>query len=224
LSKIIQATDISKTITKKNQCHILLPSCSIDITEGDMVALTGESGIGKSTLLNILGCLDAPSTGKYFLGGHPIHAYSTKQKALIRKRTFGYIFQQYWLIKHLTVLENVALSLHYAEQKATDIDLEAKKALETVGLLSHQAHYPMQLSGGQQQRACIARAIITKPKIIIADEPTGALDQENSKQVMSLLRDINNNLKTTVLIVTHDQKIASLCNKHIPITTLFTQQ
>lgn len=224
MSKIIQAVNISKTITKKTQQHILLPPCSLSITTGDMVALTGESGIGKSTLLNILGCLDATTTGEYLLEDHPIHTYTTKQKAIVRKKTFGYIFQQYWLIKHLTVLENTALSLQYADQKVTNIDQEAQKALATVGLLSHQAHYPMQLSGGQQQRACIARAIVTKPKIIIADEPTGALDQENSKQVMSLLKDINQNQKTTVLIVTHDQKIADLCHRHIPITTLFTQK
>lgn len=221
MSKIIQATNISKRIVKKNHQHLLLQACSITLDRGAMIALTGESGIGKSTLLNILGCLDAPSTGEYFLEDMPIHTYNTSQKSIVRKKNFGYIFQQYWLIKHLTVLENVALSLQYADQKIKNISQKAKEALDTVGLMSHHAHYPMQLSGGQQQRVCIARAIVTQPKVIIADEPTGALDHENSMQIMALLNNINQTNHTTVLIVTHDQKIAGLCDSHIPIEELF---
>ena len=142
---------------------------------------------------------------------------------MIRKKTFGYIFQQYWLIKHLTILENVELALSYSNSAGSEHQKKATQALKRVGLEQHIHHYPMHLSGGQQQKASIARAIVTKPSIIIADEPTGALDSHSSLQIMHLLRDINMTQKTTIIVVTHDKNIANLCNKELAMELLLSQ-
>ena len=224
LSKIIKILNLNKTINQYNKDIIILPACSLSIESADMVAITGQSGIGKSTLLNIIGCLDQPSNGHYFLNGVDISRLPAPQRALIRKQTFGYIFQQYWLIKHLTILENIELALYYQHGNRADNTQKARDALALVDLPDHAHHYPLHLSGGQQQKASIARAIVTAPSILIADEPTGALDHDNSMQIMQLLRSINKNNKTTVILVTHDREIAGMCNKRLPMETLFTQQ
>ncbi len=189
-----------------------------------MVAITGQSGAGKSTLLNIIGCLDQPSSGQYYLNQHDITDLSCTARSLLRKETFGYIFQQYWLINHLTVVENVELALLYRSGHCRSNREKARNALDQLGILSHAEHYPCQLSGGQQQRASIARAIITKPNILIADEPTGALDHDNSMQIMQILKEINRSHGTTVILVTHDREIAGMCNKRLPMETLFTKK
>lgn len=210
---------INKQVQKENKTINILQECSLTVQQGDMIAITGQSGIGKSTLLNIIGCLDQPSSGTYHLNGQDITSLSTEHKSKIRKEIFGYIFQQYWLIKHLTILENVELALHYKGMKNTR--KIATETLETLGLLQHQHQLPNQLSGGQQQKSSIARAIATQPKIIIADEPTGALDKKSSHQVMSLLKDINHTTQTTIIVVTHDQDMAKICNKQMAIESLF---
>ena len=206
-----------------NKKHTILQECSIDVDKGDMIAITGQSGIGKSTLLNIIGCLDQPSSGNYWLNQQDLTKLTLKEQALIRKETFGYIFQQYWLIKHLTILENVELALSYSNTINSHHQQTAIQALKRVGLEQHLHHYPIHLSGGQQQKASIARAIVTNPSIIIADEPTGALDNNSSLQVMHLLRDINISQGTTMIVVTHDKDIANLCNKELPMQMLLSK-
>lgn len=221
LPKIIQIRNVRKQIEKNHNHHTILPECSIEIEEGEMVAITGESGIGKSTLLNIIGCLDTPTSGTYWLEGQEINTLSLKKKAMIRKETFGYVFQQYWLIKHLTVIENVELSIKY-KSKSKNYREIARETLCQLGLENHLYHLPEELSGGQQQRVSIARAIVTKPKVLIADEPTGALDESNSLQIMQTLDKINKERKTTIILVTHDKKVAQFCNTVYPIHSLFT--
>ncbi len=189
-----------------------------------MVAITGQSGIGKSTLLNIIGCLDHPTSGNYFLENHNISTLSLEEKALIRKKTFGYIFQQYWLIKHLTIIENIELALEYLDGNQHNTREIALATLASIGIPQYAEYYPMHLSGGQQQKASIARAIVTKPSIIIADEPTGALDHNNSMQIMDLLKKINREQQTTIIVVTHDREIAGLCNRRLPMETLFNNK
>ena len=189
-----------------------------------MVAITGQSGIGKSTLLNIVGCLDQPTSGNYMLNQVDVVRLHQADRAVLRKETFGYVFQQYWLIDHLTVVENVELALHYAPKSITNMRQRALDALDQLGIGGHAEHYPSQLSGGQQQRASIARAVVTCPKILIADEPTGALDHDNSMQIMHHLKEINRNHNTTIILVTHDREIAGMCHKRLPMETLFTSQ
>ena len=224
LSKIIKIRNLKKEIKQHNRTITILPTCSLSIDDGDMVAITGQSGVGKSTLLNIIGCLDQPSSGHYYLNQSDITDLSCTQRSHLRKETFGYIFQQYWLINHLTVIENVELALYYASGFHHSNRQKALDALDQLGILSHAQHYPCQLSGGQQQRASIARAIITKPNILIADEPTGALDHENSMQIMQILKEIHRSYGTTLILVTHDREIAGMCNKRLPMETLFTEK
>ena len=221
MPKIIQIRNVRKQIEKNRNQHTILPECSIDIDQGEMVAITGESGIGKSTLLNIIGCLDTPTSGTYWLEGQEINTLSLKKQAAIRKATFGYIFQQYWLIKHLSVIENVELSIKYKSRSKNHREI-ARETLYSLGLYNHLNHLPDELSGGQQQRVSIARAIVTEPKVLIADEPTGALDESNSLQIMQTLHKINADRKTTVILVTHDKKVAEFCNTVHPIQSLFT--
>tara|TARA_A100001015_G_C15000624_1_gene718315 strand:+ start:1083 stop:1778 length:696 start_codon:yes stop_codon:yes gene_type:complete len=224
LSKIIRIQKLKKKITQYNQENTILPECSLSIDRGDMVAITGQSGIGKSTLLNIIGCLDHPTSGNYFLENHNISTLSLEEKALIRKKTFGYIFQQYWLIKHLTIIENIELALEYLDGNQHNTREIALATLASIGIPQYAEYYPMHLSGGQQQKASIARAIVTKPSIIIADEPTGALDHNNSMQIMDLLKKINREQQTTIIVVTHDREIAGLCNRRLPMETLFNNK
>ena len=210
---------IQKQIQKEKQRLSILKECSLTIEKGDMVAITGQSGIGKSTLLNIIGCLDEPSSGSYYLDNLNITSLSPEQKSEIRKKTFGYVFQQYWLIRHLSILENIELAMYYrAMNNQREIAMATLKKLD---LLDQKDKLPGQLSGGQQQKASIARAIATKPKIIIADEPTGALDNSNSNQVMGLLKKINDSFNTTIIMVTHDKNMAKQCKQEISMESLF---
>lgn len=187
-----------------------------------MVAITGHSGIGKSTLLNIIGCLDTASSGQYLFEGQDMTTMSNRALSVIRRENFGYIFQQYWLIKHLTVLENVELSLRYRNTKPRHCQSLAIQTLSELGLEKHLHHRPMELSGGQQQRACIARAIITQPKVLLADEPTGALDHQSSFEIMRILREFNTRSHTTIMVVTHDRDIAKYCQRITDMSKLFT--
>ena len=223
MSETIQLRKIKKTLLKNHQTFTLLPECSLTIHEGEMVAITGQSGIGKSTLLNIIGCLDNTTSGSYFLNGQDITQLTTTNKAKLRNKQFGFIFQHYLLIQHLSVLENVALSLQYRNQSYRSSLNEAEKTLSDLGLSQHLHHRPNELSGGQQQRASLARAIVTGPKILLADEPTGALDNANSHRMMSTLAQINRDSNTTTIVVTHDLEMAKYCHRIIPIESTFSK-
>ena len=183
-----------------------LDGVSLDIDRGEFVAIVGQSGSGKSTMMNVLGCLDIPTRGDYFLDGTDVRELTDKELSHIRNRQIGFIFQQYNLIQSLTVLENVELPLIYQGIKADDRYDMAMEALERVGLANRVKHKPTEMSGGQQQRVAIARAIATKPPIIMADEPTGALDSHTGLEVLGFLQQLNKE-GTTVILITHDNGI-----------------
>ena len=193
-----------------------LRGVSFEITQGEEVAIMGPSGSGKSTCMNMIGCLDRPSGGIVKIGGKETAKMTENELAELRNFTVGFVFQQYHLISSLNVLENVMLPLRYQHiEKSRRLKL-AKEALEKVGMGERLKHKPHELSGGQKQRVAIARALVTNPKIILADEPTGALDSETGKQVMELFREINAK-GVTVVIVTHDPRIGDSCRRCIKI-------
>ncbi len=189
---------------------------SLKIHKGEFVAVVGQSGSGKSTLMNIIGCLDTPTSGEYFIDGEDVSELEDDEQATIRNKTIGFIFQQYNLIAKLNVLENVELSLLYAGIPKGQRREMAMAALERVGLTDKLKNYPNQLSGGQQQRVSIARALAGNPSIILADEPTGALDSKTSREVLDFLKKLNNEGNTIVLI-THDNSIAAEAKRVVRI-------
>ncbi|MCQ2578802.1 MAG: ABC transporter ATP-binding protein [Treponema sp.] len=193
-----------------------LRGVSFEITQGEEVAIMGPSGSGKSTCMNMIGCLDRPSGGIVKIGGKETAKMTENELAELRNFTVGFVFQQYHLINSLNVLENVMLPLRYQHiEKSKRVKL-AKEALEKVGMGERLKHKPHELSGGQKQRVAVARALVTNPKIILADEPTGALDSETGKQVMELFREINKK-GVTIVIVTHDPRIGASCRRCIKI-------
>ncbi len=198
LSKVFYADDI--------ETHAL-DNVHLDIDEGEYVSIAGPSGCGKSTLLSILGLLHAPTSGDYTLNGTPVAQLSTVERARIRNREVGFIFQSFNLIGDLTVEENVELPLTYRGMPAAERRERTQKALERVGMSHRMKHYPGQLSGGQQQRVAVARAIVGDPSIVLADEPTGNLDSRNGEVVMSLLRELHRD-GATICMVTHDPRYA----------------
>jgi putative ABC transport system ATP-binding protein len=189
-------------------------SCNID--RGEVVAIVGPSGSGKSTLMNILGCLDHPTTGDYYLDGEHVSELRDDQLANIRNRKVGFIFQSFNLLSRATALSNVELPLRYSGTN-TGRKERARQALTDVGLGDRMTHKPTELSGGQQQRVAIARAIVNNPAIIMADEPTGNLDSKVGKEIMDLLLNLNKEIGTTLIIVTHDPKVAALAQRTIRI-------
>ena len=189
-----------------SQVHAL-DGVSFTVDQGEFVAIVGQSGSGKSTAMNIIGCLDVPTSGKYLLGGVDVSTMDDDQQAEIRNKMLGFIFQQYNLIPKLNVLENVELPLLYAGVKERERRERALQALDRVGLADKYKNRPNQLSGGQQQRVSIARALAGQPSVILADEPTGALDSRTSREVLSFLKKLNREGDTVVLI-THDNSIA----------------
>ena len=184
----------------------------LDIDRGEFVAIVGQSGSGKSTMMNVLGCLDIPTRGDYFLDGTDVRELTDKELSHIRNRQIGFIFQQYNLIQSLSVLENVELPLIYQGIRADDRYDMAMEALERVGLANRVKHKPTEMSGGQQQRVAIARAIATRPPIIMADEPTGALDSHTGLEVLGFLQQLNKE-GTTVILITHDNGIAATARR-----------
>jgi putative ABC transport system ATP-binding protein len=188
-----------------------LKGISLHIPEGEFVAIMGPSGSGKSTLMNLIGCLDQPSSGRYILDGYDVSALTDDQLAWIRNRKIGFVFQSYNLIPRASAVHNVEMPLIYggdSEQRRE----RAMAALESVGLLQRASHLPNELSGGQQQRVAVARALVTDPAILLADEPTGNLDSESSVEIMKLLRDLNQQGRTIVLI-THEPDIAAFAQR-----------
>ena len=188
-----------------------LKGLSLHIPEGEFVAIMGPSGSGKSTLMNLIGCLDQPSSGRYILDGYDVSALSDDQLAWIRNRKIGFVFQSFNLIPRASAVHNVEMPLIYAGDNQQRRE-RAMAALESVGILDRASHLPNELSGGQQQRVAVARALVTDPAILLADEPTGNLDSESSLEIMKMLRDLNRQGRTIVLI-THEADIASFASR-----------
>ena len=192
-----------------------LKGISLHIPEGEFVAIMGPSGSGKSTLMNLIGCLDQPSSGRYILDGYDVSALTDDQLAWIRNRKIGFVFQSYNLIPRASAVHNVEMPLIYAGDNLQRKE-RAMAALESVGLLERAGHLPNELSGGQQQRVAVARALVTDPAILLADEPTGNLDSESSLEIMKLLRDLNQQGRTIVLI-THEPDIAAFASRVVRV-------
>lgn len=213
---MLSLKDIRKAYQTEYSKLEVLKGINLEIQAGEMAALMGSSGSGKSTLLNILGILDDYDSGEYYLDGTLIKNLSQKQAAQYRNHFIGFVFQSFNLLTFKTAWENVALPLYYQRVDRKEREMKAKKYLERVGLLDRADHYPNQLSGGQQQRIAIARALISNPKVILADEPTGALDSKTSAEIMELFGEVNSEGKT-ILIVTHEADIAALTHRTIHI-------
>lgn len=193
-----------------------LHGLDFSIKEGEFVALTGPSGCGKSTLLNILGLLDSPTKGQYFLNGKDTSKLSDYEKTILRRQSIGFIFQSFNLLSNISILNNVKVPMKYADVSFKEADIRAKDLLNKVGLLSKSKNTPLQISGGQRQRVCIARALANDPKIIIADEPTGNLDYASGQDVLKIFRDLNKK-GYTIIMVTHDREIAKSAGRVIKI-------
>ncbi|MGD0540028.1 MAG: ABC transporter ATP-binding protein [Tepidisphaeraceae bacterium] len=209
---MIRAENLVKTYVLGGQVVHALDDVSLVIGEGEMVAIRGPSGSGKSTLMNILGCLDRPESGRYFLAGEDVSKLSKNALAEVRNRRIGFVFQNFNLLPRMSALENVELPLHYSGRR--DAVHVARQAMETVGLSDRSHHVPAQLSGGQRQRVAVARALVTDPAILLADEPTGALDSKTGEEILALFKALNANGRT-ILIVTHDAHVAAHCRREI---------
>ena len=207
MEKLIQMTDIRKEYKMGDEIVYANDGVNLDIDKGEFVAIVGKSGSGKSTLMNIIGALDVPTSGKYLLGGKDVGKLSDNQLADIRNKMIGFVFQQYNLLPRMNLLENGELPLLYAHVSNHEREKRAMEALEKVGLAEKAKQMPNQLSGGQQQRVSIARALAANPSLILADEPTGALDSKTSRQVLDFFKKIHEE-GNTVIMITHDNSIA----------------
>jgi putative ABC transport system ATP-binding protein len=211
LTKIFRTDEVETTALNK---------VSFEVNKGEFVAIMGPSGCGKSTLLNILGLLDNPTEGEYYFLDNELSKFSEKQRARLRKQNIGFVFQNFNLIDELTVFENVELPLIYLGMHAKDRKARVEEVLEQMQMSHRKKHFPLQLSGGQQQRVAVSRAVIAKPSLILADEPTGNLDSAHGEEVMNLLVELNQN-GTTLIIVTHSQRDAEYSQR---IVRLFDGQ
>jgi putative ABC transport system ATP-binding protein len=214
--EILSMTNIVKTYQMGEEEHVVLKNINLKVNNGDFVAVLGPSGSGKSTLMNIIGCLDIPTSGEYILSGQKISALGEIELARIRSRKIGFIFQSFQLLPRLNAIENVELPLIYAKIPQSKRRERAKQMLIRVGLENKMYHRPNQLSGGQQQRVAIARALSTEPMILLADEPTGALDQKTGHQVLELFNELNKEGKT-IIMITHDDNIAKNATRIVRI-------
>lgn len=213
-SVLIRADKVSKIYTMGDQTVRALDEVDLEITEGDFVAIMGASGSGKSTMMNLIGGLDVPSSGALYIDGRDISKMSADDLADLRNRRIGFVFQQFNLLARTPALRQVMLPLLYAHPRPADPEKMARERLDQVGLGSRLDHHPRQLSGGQQQRVAIARALVNNPKILLADEPTGALDTKTSQEIMALFVKLNNE-GITVIIVTHESDIAEFARRKI---------
>lgn len=217
MKPLIQLENIHKSYPLDGFNLEILKGINLEIAAGEFVAIMGPSGSGKSTLMNILGCLDTPTSGEYILDGENIEHLSGDQLAEIRNRKIGFVFQGFNLLSRTSAIENVELPMVYAGVPDKDREERAAKALDSVGLHERMHHQPNQLSGGQQQRVAIARAIVNEAPIIFADEPTGNLDTKMSVEIMDLFTKLNENLHRTIILVTHEEDIALFAKRIIKI-------
>lgn len=212
---VLKAREIVKTYGKKENTFVALKGVSLEIRAGESVAIIGKSGSGKSTLMHILAALDRPDSGELAFSGKNVESFSSRKLDTLRNREFGFIFQQFFLNYRETVLENVMLPLKIAGIKPRERKRRALEALNEVDLGNKVKSKASELSGGQKQRVCIARALVTNPKVIFADEPTGNLDSENGQRVEDLLFSLNKDKGITLIIVTHDDELAAKCSRRL---------
>jgi putative ABC transport system ATP-binding protein len=210
---IIRLEGVEKVYRTDRIETVALSNVNLEILTGELVAVMGPSGCGKSTLLNLIGLLDAPTAGTVSLNGTVTEGLGDRSLAAVRNREIGFIFQVFHLIPDLTVLDNVEIPLLYRRMSGSARRTLALEAIDRVGLGSRVHHFPSQLSGGQQQRVAIARAIVGRPRIVLADEPTGNLDSQMGDEVMAILKDLNNSDRTTIVMVTHDPRLAARTNR-----------
>ena len=214
MQPLLHLEGVTKVFTTDEVETHALAGIHLEINRGDYLSISGPSGCGKSTLLAILGLLDTPSDGKYVLNQTPVETLKMRDRARIRNREIGFIFQAFNLIGDLTVYENVELPLTYRNMPARERKMHCTEALERVGMSHRMKHYPSQLSGGQQQRVAVARALVGQPSILLADEPTGNLDSANGEAVMELLKDLHRS-GATICMVTHDPRYARIADRNI---------
>jgi putative ABC transport system ATP-binding protein len=217
MEPLIKTKNLKKVFRTEEMETWALNDVSLEVNEGEFIAVMGPSGCGKSTLLNILGLLDNPSEGRYILDGTDVSAMTENRRTAIRKGRLGFVFQSFNLIDELNVQENIELPLLYMGVGASERHARAKEVMERMHIGHRAKHFPNQLSGGQQQRAAIARAVVSNPKLILADEPTGNLDSANGREVMALLSELHDQ-GTTIVMVTHSQRDADYASR---IVTLF---
>lgn len=225
LSSLIKLINITKNYSLGNSVYTALKGINLSIETGEMTAIVGTSGSGKSTLMNIIGFLDHCTKGSYYFNGQNVSDLSTHELATIRNAKIGFVFQSFYLLPRSTALQNVMLPLFYRGTPQEEAKARALKMLEKVGVAHLATHRPNQLSGGQQQRVAIARALVGDPEIILADEPTGALDSQTGEEVMTLFNDLNRKEGRSIVIITHDKLISQRCQRVITIKDgLITQQ
>jgi putative ABC transport system ATP-binding protein len=212
---VLSASGLSKQVSSPEGSLTILDDVDLEVREGETVALVGPSGAGKTTLLALLAGLDRPSKGEVRLCGENLESLDEDGRALVRGRYVGFVFQSFHLVASLTAIENVMLPLELANKK--DAGPRARAALDSVGLGSRTGHYPRQLSGGEKQRVAIARAFVAEPRVLFADEPTGNLDTASGEKISNLLFEMNRNSGTTLVLVTHDKALASLCDRVLHI-------
>jgi putative ABC transport system ATP-binding protein len=210
---MIRLTSVDKVYRTSQIETVALSNINLEVAEGEFISIMGPSGSGKTTLLNILGLLDVPTRGTVRLNGGEINSYRDRDVARVRNREIGFIFQTYHLISDLSVVDNVEIPLLYRRLWGRERRRLALEALEKVGLSSRVRHFPSQLSGGQQQRVAIARAIVGQPRILLADEPTGNLDSQMGDEIMAIITSLNRQEKTTVIMVTHDPRLAAMTER-----------
>lgn len=210
---ILSVKNVSKSVVVESNTLDLLNNINLAVSAGETLAIVGASGSGKTTLLSLLAGLDLPTSGEIYLKEEPMHQLNEEERSLVRSQHVGFIFQQFLLINSLTALENVMLPAELAE--LNNPNLLAQELLSQVSLENRLEHFPSQLSGGEQQRVAIARAFITKPDILFADEPTGNLDSKTGEQITDLLFNLNEQFGTTLILVTHDEKLAARCMRRV---------
>lgn len=217
--EIVQVSDLHKSYRVGTMDVPVLRGISMTVRRGEIVALIGSSGSGKTTLMNIIGCLDRPTTGRFWFDGEDVSMLSRNQRARIRNQKIGFVFQNFNLLPRTSALENVLMPMLYLSKHVStrDANERAKEMLERVGLLDRLLHDPSQLSGGQQQRVAIARALVNSPELLLADEPTGNLDTRTGTDILKMFQDLNEKERIAILLITHDPKVVAYANRVISI-------